>query len=407
MMNIPLKQTTTLKAADIINSPSAIQRLVIVTETFAPEINGVANTLRFLVEELNKRGIVVFIIRPKQNNVESSEQDQLLVKGLPIPYYSSLKFGLPSRKRIDKVLRTFKPDALYIATEGPLGYSALKAAKKRSICVVSGFHTNFHLFFNYYRLSWLKPVAMCYLKYFHNATRATFTPTEEMKSSLYRMGIQNAVVMSRGIDTKLFTPEKRCRKLRSSWGLRDEDLCVIYVGRIAVEKNLQLAIKSYQKIRAKKPSAKFVLVGNGPLKRQVEEKHPDFILTGELRDEDLARHYASGDLFLFPSMSDTFGNVVTEAMASGLSVLSFNYAAPGALISDGLNGHLVPFGNELEYESKAEKLAVEPNQICNSRLAARKKSEKLSWTAVTNQLLADLSNLIKEDQHEHDTKSLS
>lgn len=378
-----------------------VTRVSVVTETFFPEINGVANTLRFLVEGLKAQGIVLQIIRPRQtrHDAESSSLDELhvTVPGLPIPGYKQLKFGLPYRRKIAAAFADFQPDAVYIATEGPLGLSALRAARKIQVPVLSGFHTNFHQYFEHYHLAWLKGLVFRYLRAFHNATARTLVPTRFLADDLAQKGIQNIEIMARGVDAKLFSPEKRSQVLRGEWGASSADPVLIYVGRIANEKNIQLALKSFELFKRIQSRAKMVLVGDGPLRKTLELAHPDVLFVGEKKGESLASYYASADLFLFPSLTDTYGNVVLEAMASGLHVISFDYAAAGSLIQSGKSGSLARWQDEADYLAIIKQLALEWQADEVLTIEARRIAETLSWQAISEFFLGQL-NAIKEDK---------
>lgn len=386
-----------------IDQPSSlnqIRRLCLVTETFSPEINGVANTLKFLVEGMAQRDIQVLIIRPKQHAedtaIKQGMTQSLTVPGLPIPGYATLKFGLPFRRRIQKAMQRFNTEAVYIATEGPLGLAALRAAKRLGLPVLSGFHTNFHQYFEHYHLAFLRRLVFKYLRAFHNATSGTLVPTRLQADALKAGGFKNVRIMARGVDSDLFSPEKRCTLLRDSWGAEADSPVLIYVGRIAHEKNIQLALKTADAFRRLQPGSRFVLVGDGPLRESLSRAHPECIFAGEKSGEELARYYASADLFLFPSLTDTFGNVVLEAMASGLHVLAFNYAAAGTLIRSGENGSLASFPDETDFIVQAKNIAQRPSSLANARQHARLSSLALSWDVICEQFIEQLT-LIKEE----------
>ena len=168
---------------------------------------------------------------------------------------------------------------------------------------------------------------MAYLRHFHNRGVQTLIPTEELAGQLQALGFLRTQVLARGVDTTLFTQQRRDPSLRQRWGAEPTDPVLLYVGRLAAEKNLELAIHAFARIRQEQPSARLVLVGDGPLASRLQARYPDVIFPGMRIGADLAAHYASADLFLFPSLTETFGNVTLEAMASGLAVVAFDYAA--------------------------------------------------------------------------------
>ena len=376
---------------------SNLQRVTIVTETFAPEVNGVAHTLGHLVNGLRQRGVEVQVIRPRQQRKEQADSDTVLLPGLPIPGYNSMRFGLPVLGRIARSLREFRPQAVYVATEGPMGWAAVKAARAQGLRVISGFHTNFHQYIEHYRLGVLETVAYRYLRHFHNLTAATLVPTSVQQQELSAHGFNNVAVMSRGVDSQLFSPARRDQALRRQWGVREDDLVLLYVGRIAPEKNLSLALSSYRSMRQTDERVRLVLVGDGPSLNSIRQQYPDVICCGIQRGEDLARHYASGDIFLFPSLTDTFGNVVTEALASGLAVVSFDYAAGHEHIRHEMNGMLVPFADERVFINNVFALADRPNLLNKVRAAARSHAETIGWNSIVNDFMQRLSGVQNEE----------
>jgi glycosyltransferase involved in cell wall biosynthesis len=196
------------------------------------------------------------------------------------------------------------------------------------------------------------------------------------------MGFKNVCVFGRGVDSRLFSPERRSAALRRIWGAADNDLVVLYVGRVAPEKNLGLAIESYRAMQRVNHAVKFVIVGDGPLRAPLQEKHADLIFCGVHKDEELAKRYASADLFLFPSETETFGNVTLEAMASGLAVVAYNYAAARMHITNGETGLLVPYGQSPKFVDAAVKFAREPQSLAKIRRQARDQAATVDWQCV-------------------------
>ncbi len=324
------------------------RHICIVTETYPPEVNGVAMTLAHLVEGLRRQGHAVSVVRPRRQSSDSSSDSGdpkvTVVPGLPIPGYKGVHVGLPARGLLQGCWTQHRPDVVYVATEGPLGWSAVRTAQRLRIPVLSGFHTNFHSYSRHYRLGWLQPLIFHYLCRFHNRTTGTLVPSVDLRDRLQAVGLHNVSVLGRGVDSQLFTPERRCAALRRTWGVSESDLAVLYVGRVAPEKNLGLAVAAYRAMQRCSASMKFIVVGDGPLRAPLQKAHPDLIFCGVHTGEQLARHYASADVFLFPSETETFGNVTLEAMASGLVVVAYNYAAAHMHMTHGETGVLVPYG---------------------------------------------------------------
>ena len=371
---------------DLHNRPETpLQHICIVTETFPPEINGVALTLSHLVKGLRARGHTVSVVRPRQrNDFRDRESDPLttLVRGLPLPGYRGLQFGLPAGRLLRHIWTRYRPDVAYIATEGPLGWSAAGAARHLDIPAFSGFHTNYHSYSRHYRLGWLERLVFRYLCGFHNRTAGTLVPTADLRDRLRALGFKDVTLMGRGVDSQLFGPHRRCAELRRDWGVSDSDLAILYVGRLAPEKNLAVAVEAYRFIKKKRESVKFVLVGDGPLRRSLQNEHRDLIFRGMQTGEQLATHYASADMFLFPSETETFGNVTLEAMASGLAVVAYDYAAARLHIKNGDTGVLVPYGDSKAFIDSAASLVLETQAIDRIRRQAREYVASISWSQV-------------------------
>ncbi len=378
-------------------------KLALVTETFPPEINGVAMTLGQLAAGLTRHAIAVTVHRPRQRvdagrargtlfpPSEIRPYAEMLHAGLPIPGYSLLRLGLPARGTLLRAWREARPDVVHIATEGPLGWAALSAAGSLGIPLASSFHTNFHSYSRHYGFSFLTRPALAYLRWFHNRTRITLSPTEELNRELARDGFHGMRLLSRGVDTEHFSPARRDDTLRSAWGAGPDDPVFLHVSRLAAEKNYDLLFRAWSEIRATQARARFVVVSDGPLRKKLSRTHPWALFTGFLDRDDLARHYASADIFLYPSLTETFGNVITEAMASGLSVSAYDYAAAARYIRHGENGLLAPFDDASAFLANARRLAAEdPRPRRQLGLVARATAENIPWSRVIEGFARDL-----------------
>jgi glycosyltransferase involved in cell wall biosynthesis len=373
-------------ALDLNHSYSPLN-IDVVTETYPPEINGVAHTISMLVGELRKNNHLVNVIRPKQHSdltlpqIQKCNQD-LLVKSFPIPLYRELRMGIPAKKMLlDRWSKT-KPDIVHIATEGPLGWSAAKAARLLNIPMTSDFRTNFHAYSTFYKLGFLEPLILAYLRHFHNATDCTMVPTEKLKQELELAGLDNLRVMPRGVDTGHFSDQLRSPQLRASWGADPLDVVLLSVGRLAVEKNLDLLIKSYIHAKNIEPRTKLVVVGDGPLRESLQKKCSEAIFAGKKNGLELAQYYASADIFVFPSLTETFGNVTIEAMASGLAVVAYRHAAAGDLIISGDNGITVDPGDENAFIQAVTTTLINQSLIRRLGYAAILTAKQQSWEEI-------------------------
>ncbi len=364
--------------------------IAFVTETYPPEVNGVSMTVARVVEGMRARGHRVQLVRPRQSAadtpVHTDAYDEVLMRGLPIPRYPELKMGLPQSGALLTLWSTQRPDLVHIATEGPLGWSALRAARRLGVPVSSDFRTNFHAYAQHYGISLLKRPVLAYLRYFHSRTVCTMVPTESLRRELVEQGFRDLSVVARGVDTVRFHPAHRSAELRRQWGVGDDDMVVMCVGRLAPEKNLNDLLAAYQAMRRVQPRTRLVLVGDGPARPTLQAACPEAIFAGSRTGADLSAHYASADAFLFPSLTETFGNVTPEAMASGLPVLAYDHAAAGQLIEHGENGLLAACGAAPDFIGQAERLAADPQHARRMGVAARQTAERLAWDAVIDQV---------------------
>jgi len=239
-----------------------------------------------------------------------------------------------------------------------------------------------------------------HLRRLHNKSAVTLAPTFAVANELTDAGYKTVRVVSRGVDTSLFNPQRRNAALRETWGVKEGELVVAYVGRLAAEKNLPLVIQAFNSIRQATPSARLLFVGDGPLRAKLERSDPSFIFAGMRRDEDLATHYASTDLFLFPSLTETFGNVTLEALSSGLAVLAYDCAAASELIRDGDNGRTVPANQSQAFISAATELARNPLQIQTLRERAHASVRHLDWAVISGDLADVFYQTIKSHQRQ-------
>jgi len=365
-------------------------RIAVVTETWPPEVNGVALTLSRLIQELSQRQHTIQLIRPRQDRHETESHregwSELLLKGMPIPRYPQLKLGFPSKKSLIKAWSLQRPDLVHIATEGPLGWSALQAAKVLRLPVTSDFRTNFQSYSKHYGVGWLQKPIVAYLRKFHNRTLCTMVPTQAMHDQLKVLGFHNLEVVARGVDTQLFNPEKRSASLRKQWQVDDQTLVILSVGRLAAEKNLDLTIKTYHALKQNNRSVKLVFCGDGPYRAKLQADCPDAIFMGMATQAQLAVAYASADLFIFPSLTETFGNVTLEALASGTPVLAFDCAAAKEVIEDELNGWLVPGEDAQRYVLRALAVTQKTSTLQEARRNASSSIRQWEWSSIATKV---------------------
>ena len=290
------------------------------------------------------------------------------------------------------------PDIIHLATEGPLGLACLGIAKSLRIPVVSSFHTNFDLYANDYKMGFLSSGISHYLRWFHNQTEATFAPSNACLQRLQTLGYKNTKIWTRGVDTGLFNPTQKDFNFKSKIGLTEKDILLLYVGRLAPEKNIGALLETFKKAKTtlsrQSKNLFLALVGTGPLVEHSDlEKTNGIILPGELRGNHLAQWYASADVFVFPSTSETFGNVILEAQASGLPVLCLNSQATQERITNHHDGILA--ANIEEFESQIIDLCADKSKRAFLGKNATQTAKSQKWDDIFNQLYLEYCEVIK------------
>ena len=376
-------------------------KIAIVTETWSPEVNGVALSLLQICKGLQKLGHKILLIRPTQKVActEFSPNKECLVNGQMIPKYGQMQFGWPQYRKVSKSFEVFAPDIVHIVTEGPLGLAVLQAAKAKNIPVTSGFHSAFQDFSRFYDLAFLVKPIQHYLKWFHNNTRVTCVPSRDTAEAIQNFGVTCDVqVIKTGVDIEKFSPRFRSSVLRRKWGACEFTTVMLYVGRVSQEKEIQVLIDAYIQLKQNSDKkAKLVIVGDGPDRERLERysKDHDVIFTGVLRGQLLAEAFASADVFSFASQTETFGNVVLEAMASGLPVVAYDYACAKQYL-DTDAAWLIPLGQKQLFSQQLQSL---PNNKVLHAMGrnALTKVEDAGWSHPVQQLEAMFYRIIHED----------
>ncbi|WP_165226348.1 glycosyltransferase family 4 protein [Aquisphaera insulae] len=369
-------------------------RVTLVTETYFPQVNGVSRTLGELVRYLVECGDQVQLVRPDYGREEISAAEiggdpgsleVHRVRSIRLPFYRELYLPLPPFGGLCRAIDGFRPDLLHVATEATLGLTALRHARRRGLPVVSSFHTNFDQYSRHYRVGWSKGIVWRYLRWFHNATSETYVPSRTTISELESRGFERLVLWPRGVDGTLFRPDRPGRDaVRSALGFAPDDLVLSYVSRIAAEKNVDYLADALELIASRVPSLKILLVGDGPARVELERRLGSIArFAGYRTGEDLADHYAAGDLFAFTSLTETFGNVVLEAMASGMPVVALRAGGVGDTIRDGETGLLVdPAETPAQFADAVLSLVRDPERRADMAQAARAFALSQSWGAI-------------------------
>ncbi len=363
-------------------------RVSLVTETYFPQVNGVSRTLGQLVRHLTARGDAVQLIHPDYGEIARGP-DVHLVRSTRLPFYRELFLPIPPFTKTLQALDQFQPDLVHIATEATLGLTLLRHVLKKKIPTVSSFHTNFDQYSDHYRVGWLKGLIWRYLRWFHNRTRETYVPSRATIADLKARGFERLVLWPRGVDSTLFRPDRPGRAaIRQTLGFRDNQVVVAYVSRIAAEKNINYLADALESVASERPEARFLFVGDGPARPEIERRMGSRArFVGYRSGEDLADHYASADLFAFSSLTETFGNVVLEAMASGLPVVALRAGGVGDTVRPGETGLLIdPDAPPADFARAVTSLIDNADLRRQTAASARSYAQSQSWDEIMGRL---------------------
>ena len=282
-------------------------------------------------------------------------------------------------------MKEFDPTIVHVATPDGLGTGALRWAEKNNIAAVTSYHTHFLSYASYYTLL-QGPITVftkIFMKWFYQRFIHTYVPSQSMINELNDFGLKGEKrIWARGINLELFNPSKRDMEWRRSVGFSDDDIVVTFVSRLVWEKELNTYIESVKRIQKKNPRVRALVVGDGPAQKEVEEKLPQAHFTGFVTGEELARAYASSDVFLFPSHTETFGNVTLEAMASGLPCLVADAIGSKSLVDDGINGKWAEKQNVDDFTKKLEWLISDEERLKEMGIKSREMSLEYDWDKI-------------------------
>lgn len=319
-------------------------RVSIVTDTYLPQVNGVTTVVRQQVEALTAAHYPVAVVAPRYPDglAVGPETPQLRIPSIPFPPYPAIRLSLPPYGQVGEFIDDFAPELIHVTTEGPLGLVGRDFAVRHRVPLVTSFHTDFPRYTHDYGVKWLEPAVWKWLLWFHGPARITQTPGMAVVERLRAHGIAHARLWGRGVDTHRFQPGHRDTGLRREWGVDAETPVVVHVGRLAREKNLEILIEAWIQAREElgPDAAHFLLVGEGPLEKELETRAPWVGRIGFIDRDRLARVYASAELCVLPSDTETLGLVALEAMASGVAVIAADAGGFRETIDHGRNGLL-------------------------------------------------------------------
>ncbi len=375
-------------------------RVALFTGNYNHIKDGVSLTLNRLVKFLEQQNIPVLVFGPTIEQPELNHHGRLVELPsvrMPVSGRGEYRVTTGMSTKAEQELKKFNPTLIHIATPDPGGFQALKWAQKNRVQVVASYHTHFTSYLKYYQLTALEFLAWRYLSWFYNSCIHNYVPSQSMIDELELHGFNSDMrIWARGVDTTLFSPEKRDEEWRSKAGFAKDDIVVTFVSRLVWEKELATFMYSVQQVAAKNRNVKALVVGDGPAKAELQKLMPEAHYTGFLEGDELARAYACSDVFLFPSHTETFGNVTLEAMSSGLPCLVANATGSKSLVEHGINGLLAEPENKADFTEKLEKIVALKSLRQKMKAASRTKALDYEWDEINNRLTGHYKEALKE-----------
>lgn len=370
-------------------------RVAYFTESIPPLTDGVSRTYDRLFHHLDSRRVRFRVYAPVTPPAAASWARRVRRSpSFQIPFYDMYRVSFPASEW-EKELDAFRPDLLHAAAPTPAGFFALRYANQRGVPCVTAYHTHFASYFKYYGVGPLEGLGWGFLRRFHNAGAATFVPSTGVMRDLDRKGFRRLRYWGRGVETSRFSPERRDEKLRAAWGARDGEPLVLFVGRMVREKDLDVLAASTASLRAKGRRFGLVMVGEGPYRKSLQRRMPWAVWLGRLEGEALSAAYASCDLFAFPSTTETLGNVIQEAFASGLPAVVARCGGPAGLVRDGWNGFTARPWDRDDFAVALDRLLEDPALRASCARGALDSVQNRTWEQVHDALLGHYRSLLE------------
>jgi len=364
------------------------KKIALFSGAFNHIADGVTLTLNRLVKHLVNNGSEVRVFAPTVERPAISHVGTLIpTPSIPMPGRPEYQISKGLSRRIRKEIKEFKPDIVHIATPDLAGYKALRLAKKLNIPVVSSYHTHFASYLKYYKMEWLENGLWNYLRWFYSKCEQIYVPSESMADVLRSYNItENLLPWERGVHVDLFTPERRKPEWRRENGIGDEEVVISFISRLVWEKGLDIYAKVIESLTQRGIPHRSVIVGDGPAREELEARLENTLFLGYQRGEDLARAYANSDIFLFPSETETFGNVTLEAMASGIPAVCADATGSRSLIRDGITGYLATPQDDASFLHYVERLALDTTLRQTMGRLARKRALEFAWPVILSKI---------------------
>ncbi|MDV2686371.1 glycosyltransferase family 1 protein [Alkalihalophilus lindianensis] len=381
--------------------------LALFSDTYSPQVNGVARTLTRLVTHLESRNINYHLFVP--DHLERGDHFRSNIHSFtsyPFFLYPECRIAWPNPLKMKKELSAFAPTVIHVTTPFNVGLSGLHYSKKHHIPLIGSYHTHFDYYLHYYKLTFLTEVMWSYLRWFYGSCQKVFVPSVETRDHLNKQGLNRLDIWSRGVDCHQYQPSKKEGFLYDIYSI-ERKYILLYVGRMAPEKDLATLKKIMRQLPSElRAQIHWIYVGDGPMLREMKDEftgdHVTF--TGYLNGEALAAIYALADLFIFPSQTETFGNVVLEALASGTPAIVANKGGVKEIVRHRQTGMICEAGNSLSFVNAITELLTQPTKRLHMNLEARAYARTQSWEAIFDRLLSEYE---KASNSSHRTKHLA
>ncbi|WP_342417429.1 glycosyltransferase family 1 protein [Paenibacillus sp. FSL R10-2782] len=368
-------------------------RVALFTDTYAPDVNGAALTLERWIGYLEKHGVSTLVFAPEADYHLPSGPGVERFRSIPFLLYRECRLAIPNAKQINDRLTAFSPHLIHVATPFNLGLYGTSYAVKHHVPLVASYHTHFDKYLEYYKLRWLEPALWKYMLWFHRNCERVYVPSRSTMELLRNKGMSQLEIWGRGIDTQRFQPKVDRYAVWKKWGIRADAFVILYVGRLALEKGIDTLLDAYLQLPdVVRAESVLVIAGDGPLykvKTAADMGVPEHAVhwLGFVKGQELAELYAAADVFLFPSTTETFGNVVLEAMASGTPVVGADEGGVKDNLIHGKTGLLCPAGDAAAFAEAVHLLYKDRPFRDSMSVAGRAYSMEQTWDRIFERLL--------------------
>lgn len=370
-------------------------KVVYFTESLLPHVDGVSRTLAQLFGFLERNGVDFRVYSPFVPGPEVSWSGRVrAVPYIRFPLYRDYRVSSPFGREVWREVGAWGPDLVHVVSPTPMASKAQKWARRHGVPVVSSFHTHFVSYFRYYGAPWAEGFGWRMLRRFYDRCARVYVPTDAIIRELAEHGITNTEPWSRGIDVARFSPEHRDAELRALAGADDGTPILLMVSRLVKEKDMADLVEMDRILRQRGNTHRLVLVGDGPMRGELQAALPDAYFAGHQSGEALARWYASGDVFVFPSTTETFGNVVLEAQASGLPAVVVDRGGPPELVRPGETGFIARGNDPADLAAKCEALLRDPAARARMGRQAREAARERDWAAINGRLIESYRSIV-------------